>query len=129
MSRRHIRTSFLLAGVALATPLVPLSAAPSPTDGEPAFRALFKEMVEINSAQEGGSCTTVVDAVAARMKAAGFPAADLHRFVPDTDPKAGILVAVLPGRDPKLKPVMMLGHLDVVNARRADWTRDPYQLV
>jgi acetylornithine deacetylase/succinyl-diaminopimelate desuccinylase-like protein len=104
-------------------------AAPAPTDGEAAFRTLLKEMVEINSAQEGGSCTTVVDALAARMKAAGFPESDLHRFVPPEDAKAGILVAVLPGRDPRLKPVLMLGHTDVVNARRADWTRDPYTLI
>ena len=122
---RHI-ASFLLAAAAIAAPL---GAEPLPTGGEPAFRAMFKEMVEINSAQEGGSCTTVIDTLAKRMKAAGFPEEDLHRFVPDSDPKAGILVAVLPGRDPKLKSVLMLGHVDVVNARRADWTRDPYTLI
>jgi acetylornithine deacetylase/succinyl-diaminopimelate desuccinylase-like protein len=124
MTNRTIST--LLAAAVAATPL---HAAPAPTDGEPAFRAMLKEMVEINSAQEGGSCTTVIDALAARMKAAGFLEADLHRFVPDNDPKAGILVAMLPGRDPKLKAVLMLGHVDVVNARRADWTRDPYALI
>lgn len=118
--------SYLLASAVISAPL---GAAPAPAAGEPAFRAMFKEMVEINSAQEGGSCTPVIDALAARMKAAGYPEADLHRFVPDNDPKAGILVAVLPGRDPKLKPVLMLGHVDVVNARRADWTRDPYKLI
>jgi acetylornithine deacetylase/succinyl-diaminopimelate desuccinylase-like protein len=97
--------------------------------GEEAFRALFKEMVEIDSSPESGSCTPVVEKLGARMKAAGFPEAQLHSFVPKEDPKAGILVAVYPGRDPKLKAVLLLGHVDVVNARRADWTRDPYKLI
>ncbi len=105
----------------------PARAAPEP--GEAAFRALFKEMVEIDSSFDTGNCTTVTEKVAARMKAAGFPQANLHLFVPEGHPKAGALVAVYPGRDPKLKAVLMLGHIDVVNARRADWTRDPFTLI
>ncbi|MGK2912579.1 MAG: M20/M25/M40 family metallo-hydrolase [Sphingobium sp.] len=102
-------------------------AAPQP--GEAAFREMLKEMVEIDSSFDTGSCTTVAEKIAARMKAAGFPESGLHLFVPDGHPKAGALVAVYPGRDPKLKPVLMLGHIDVVNARRADWTRDPFKLI
>lgn len=106
---------------------MPVHAAPEP--GEAAFRAMLKEMVETDSSFDTGSCTAVTEKIAARMKAAGFPDANLHLFVPEGHPKAGALVAVYPGRDPKLKAVLMLGHIDVVNARRADWTRDPFTLV
>jgi acetylornithine deacetylase/succinyl-diaminopimelate desuccinylase-like protein len=110
---------------------VQASAAPGtgPDSGEASFRALLKEMVETDSSFDTGNCTTVTEKVAARMKASGFPEANLHLFVPEGHPKAGVLVAVYPGRDPKLKPVLMLGHIDVVNARRADWTRDPFQMI
>jgi acetylornithine deacetylase/succinyl-diaminopimelate desuccinylase-like protein len=106
-----------------------VQAAPSPQAGEPAFRALFKELVETDSSFDTGSCTLAVERVAARMKAAGFPAANLQLFVPDGQPKGGGLVAVYPGTDPKAKAVLMLGHIDVVNAKRSDWTRDPFVMV
>src|SRR6185369_16297936 len=61
--------------------------------------------------------------------AAGFPPENLRQFVPDGAPKAGNLVAILPGRDLKAPAVLMLGHIDVVNARREDWTRDPFVLI
>jgi acetylornithine deacetylase/succinyl-diaminopimelate desuccinylase-like protein len=115
--------------VALAALAMSTAGHATPEPGEPAFRAMLKEMVEIDSSVDTGSCTAVTEKLAARMKAAGYPAADLHLFVPEGDPKAGALVAVYPGRDTKLKPVLMLGHVDVVNARRADWTRDPYTLI
>lgn len=93
------------------------------------FRALLKELVETDSSFDTGNCTAVTEKVAARMRAAGFPEQNLHLFVPEGHPKAGALVAVYPGRDPALKAVLMLGHIDVVNARRADWTRDPYAFI
>lgn len=102
-------------------------AAPAPDDAS--FRALLKDMVETDSSVDSGSCTTVVEKIAAHMKAAGYPEQNLHLFVPEGHAKAGALVAVYPGRDPKLKAVLMLGHVDVVNARRADWTRDPYAFI
>lgn len=123
---RTARASILAAGlglIALAT------SARAEEPGEAQFRSILKEMVEIDSSFDTGNCTTVTEKVAARMKAAGFPQADLHLFVPEGHPKAGALVAVYPGRDPKLKAVLMLGHIDVVNARRADWTRDPFTLI
>jgi acetylornithine deacetylase/succinyl-diaminopimelate desuccinylase-like protein len=94
-----------------------------------AFRALFKEMVETDTSVVSGDCTALVVKIDARMKAAGFPAQDLHIFIPPGAPKAGALVAVYPGRDPKAKAVLELGHIDVVNAIRSDWTRDPYVLI
>jgi acetylornithine deacetylase/succinyl-diaminopimelate desuccinylase-like protein len=97
--------------------------------GDAAFRAMFREMVETDTSAATGDCTALVDKVAARMTASGFPAAQLYKFTPEGAPKAGNLVAVLPGKDPQAKAVMMLGHIDVVNARREDWVRDPFVMI
>ena len=94
-----------------------------------AFRALYKELVETNTTLSAGSCTLAAERMAAHLKAAGFADADLHPFAAPDHPKEGGLVAVLPGRDPKAKAVLMLAHLDVVEAKREDWARDPFTLV
>ena len=97
--------------------------------GQQAFRDVYKELVETNTTLSSGSCTLAAERMAARLKAAGYPEADLHRFgVPD-HPKEGGLVAVLPGSDPKAKAILLLAHLDVVEAKREDWTRDPFKLI
>jgi acetylornithine deacetylase/succinyl-diaminopimelate desuccinylase-like protein len=93
------------------------------------FRALYKELVETDTTLSSGSCTLAAERMAARLSAAGLPAADLHLFSAPDHPKEGGLVAVYPGRDPKAKAVLMLAHLDVVEARREDWSRDPFKLV
>jgi acetylornithine deacetylase/succinyl-diaminopimelate desuccinylase-like protein len=93
------------------------------------FRALYKELVETNTSASAGSCTLAAERMAAHLKAAGFPDADLHLFVVPEYPKGGGLVAIYPGRDPKARAVLMLAHLDVVEAKREDWTRDPFTLV
>jgi acetylornithine deacetylase/succinyl-diaminopimelate desuccinylase-like protein len=67
--------------------------------------------------------------MAARLRAAGFAAADLHLIVEPAHPKEGNLVAVLPGSDPKAEAILLLAHIDVVEANRADWARDPFTLV
>ena len=97
--------------------------------GEAAFRDLYRELVETNTALSNGSCTLAAGRMAARLKAAGFPDADLHPFAAPDHPQEGGLVAVYRGRDPKLKAVLLLAHLDVVEAKREDWTRDPFKLV
>jgi acetylornithine deacetylase/succinyl-diaminopimelate desuccinylase-like protein len=109
--------------------LLGLGVASAQTSGEPAFRAMFKEMVETDTSVATGDCTALVTKIVARMKAGGFPAEQLHVFAPDDAPKAGNLVAVLPGKDPKAKAVLMLGHIDVVNAKREDWVRDPFVMI
>jgi acetylornithine deacetylase/succinyl-diaminopimelate desuccinylase-like protein len=115
--------SFVLAGSAAAQPKA------APDTGEPAFRGLYKELVETNTTFSAGSCTLAAERMAARLKAAGFPDSDLHVLVPPDHPKDGNLVAVYPGKDPKAKAVLLLAHIDVVEARREDWTRDPFTLV
>jgi len=121
-------TSLRAAASALAAAVL-ASAAGAQDKGEAAFRATFKEMVETDTSAMTGDCTALVQKVAARMRAAGFPAEDLHVFVPDGAPRAGNLVAVLPGKDPSARAVLMLGHIDVVNAKREDWSRDPFVLI
>ena len=98
-------------------------------DGEAQFRALYAELVETNTTLSSGSCTLAAERMAARLKNAGFTDAELHPFVVPEHPKEGGLVAVYAGRDPKLKAVLLLAHLDVVEARREDWTRDPFSLI
>jgi acetylornithine deacetylase/succinyl-diaminopimelate desuccinylase-like protein len=93
------------------------------------FRALYKELVETNTTLSAGSCTLAAERLAARMKAAGFADKDLTIFSTPEKPKEGGLVAVYPGTSTKAKPILLLGHIDVVEANRADWTRDPFTLV
>ena len=97
-------------------------------DGEPAFRSLFKELIETNTAHSVGSCTQAAQQIETRLKAAGYTDADIHMFAPDSAPKDGGIVATLPGSDSKAKAVLLMAHLDVVEAKRADWTRDPFTL-
>ncbi len=107
----------------------PALAADRSGEGEADFRALFKELIETNTAHSVGSCTAAADNIATRLKAAGFKDSEIHLFAPDTAPKDGGLVAVLPGWDPNAKGILLLAHLDVVEARREDWTRDPFTLI
>jgi acetylornithine deacetylase/succinyl-diaminopimelate desuccinylase-like protein len=94
-----------------------------------AFRALYKELVETNTTASSGDCTLAAQRMAARLKAAGYPDSDLTVFTAPNYPKNGGLVAVYPGKDPKAKAILLLAHLDVVEAKREDWTRDPFTLV
>jgi acetylornithine deacetylase/succinyl-diaminopimelate desuccinylase-like protein len=109
--------------------LVCAPAHPDTSSGEPRFRELYQELVETNTSLSAGSCTLAAERMAARLKAAGFPDSDLHLFTAPGHPKEGGLVAVYPGREPKYKAILLLAHLDVVEAKREDWTRDPFKLV
>lgn len=100
-----------------------------PDDGLERFRNTYKELVETNTTLSAGDCTLAAKRMAARLEAAGYPSSDLRIFVPDGHPKEGGLLAVLHGTDPKAKAVLMLAHVDVVEAKREDWTRDPFTLV
>src|SRR5262245_50493100 len=101
----------------------------APRAGEAQFRALYKELVETNTSLSAGDCTLAAQRMAAHLKAAGFADGELTIFVPPDHPKEGGLVAVYPGTDPKLKAMLLLAHVDVVEAKREDWTRDPFKLV
>jgi len=121
---RRIRS---IAAVALA--LVSPQAHVQPQTGEAAFRDLYRELVETNTSLSVGDCTLAAQRMAARLKSAGMPESSLQIFTAPDHPKEGGLVAVYPGRDPKLKAILLLAHIDVVEAKRDDWTRDPFKLV
>jgi acetylornithine deacetylase/succinyl-diaminopimelate desuccinylase-like protein len=118
--------ALVLPGLAQAAPSAP--AGPIRPD-QAAFRDLYKELVETNTTLSSGDCTLAASRMAARLKAAGYPDADLHPFQAEGHPKEGGLVAVLHGTDPKEKAVLLLAHIDVVEARREDWVRDPFTLI
>jgi acetylornithine deacetylase/succinyl-diaminopimelate desuccinylase-like protein len=119
----------LTAAVTTASLCLCVHASAAPADGEAQFRELYKELVETNTSLSAGSCTLAAERMAARLKAAGFAESELQVFTPPEHPKEGGLVAIYPGRDPKLKAILLLAHLDVVEAKREDWTRDPFKLV
>jgi acetylornithine deacetylase/succinyl-diaminopimelate desuccinylase-like protein len=90
-------------------------------------REIFKQLIEINTTDTAaGNVTKAADAVAARLKAAGFPAADIQVLGPD--PRKHNVVARLRGTSAR-KPLLLLAHLDVVEARREDWSFDPFTLL
>jgi acetylornithine deacetylase/succinyl-diaminopimelate desuccinylase-like protein len=93
------------------------------------FREIYKELVETNTTLSSGDCTLAATRMAARLKAGGYASGDVRVFVPEGHPKEGGLLAVLHGSDPSAKSILMLAHLDVVEARREDWTRDPFQFI
>lgn len=87
-------------------------------------REIFKEMIEVNTSDSAGNTGVLAAKVAARLRAVGFPAADIA--ILGYEPKFQSLVARYRGRNPALKPVMLMAHLDVVAARREDWSFDPF---
>jgi len=89
-------------------------------------REIFKEMVEIRSGYTTGSTTPLAEAVAARLRAAGFPDSDV--FVGGASPRKANLVVRYRGTGP-LKPILLLAHTDVVEANREDWSTDPFQFI
>lgn len=93
------------------------------------FRALYKELVETNTTLSAGSCTLAAERMAARLKAAGMTDDQVRVMFTSDHPKEGSLVAIYPGTSKKLKPMLLLAHIDVVEANRADWTRDPFTLI
>lgn len=119
----------LIAGAAAALLTGTLRALPPASSGEVKFRELYKELVETNTTLSAGSCTLAAERMAARLRAAGVADSDLYPFAAPDHPKEGGLVAIYPGRDPKRKALLLLAHLDVVEAKREDWVRDPFTLV
>jgi acetylornithine deacetylase/succinyl-diaminopimelate desuccinylase-like protein len=112
-----------------ATPTRTTSPSPATLLSSPAERAavlsIFRELIEIDTTHEHGSTGTAAEAVAKRLRAAGIPDADIHIVGPS--PSKQNLVARLRGAGTR-PPLLLLGHLDVVEARRADWSLEPFHL-
>ncbi len=120
----------LLIGLTLAgLPLAANAQSPALRPDQVTFRALYQELIETDTSITTGSCTALADKIAVHLRQAGYADDQIVRFAGPGHPKEGGLVLILPGTSKDLKPLLLLGHLDVVVARREDWTRDPYKLV
>ena len=105
-------------------PLACFGASTMPPDADQRLaHDIYKEMVEIKSGFTTGATTPVVEAVAQRLRAAGFPDSDI--FIGGAVPTKANLVVRFHGSG-KLKPILLLAHTDVVEAKREDWSMDPF---
>lgn len=125
MKRLAIIASAALAFTAPAAGAQPANIRPD----QAAFRELYRELVETDTSVSTGSCTRAAELIAARLKAAGYTDDQVTLFKDEKFPLDGGLVAMLPGTSRAARPMLLLGHLDVVNARREDWVRDPYKFI
>lgn len=140
MNRRFPNKLSIVAWASLAACSQEPSAVPeqAPPPAEPAIsgelpahqqmaRELLRELVEINTTHSSGDNTAAAQAMAERLLAAGFPAEDVQVLEPV--PRKGNLVARLRGRDTGRKPLLLLAHIDVVEADAADWTLPPFEFI
>src|SRR5712692_5558730 len=89
-------------------------------------RDILRELIEINTTHSTGSTGKAAEAMAGRLRAAGFAASDVQVLGPR--PERANLVARLRGSGAR-KPILLTAHLDVVEARRSDWSTDPFKFV
>ena len=90
-------------------------------------RAIFQQLIETKTSYKEGSTSPAAHAIAQRFLAAGFPAADVHVLGPAGDKDSNVVVR-MQGSSKTLKPILLIAHLDVVEALRSDWSLDPYKL-
>lgn len=105
----------------------PARAADSLDEHQALARDIFRELVEINTTDSVGDNTAAAEAVARRLLDAGFAKEDVEILAPA--PRKGNLVARLHGADPDAEPLMLLAHLDVVEAHASAWDRDPFEFI
>lgn len=120
-------SALLLSAALFAVPAAAEEAKPRPD--QIAFRDIYRELVETNTTLSSGSCTLAAERMAARLKAAGFADGQLTLFAAPGHPKEGGLVAVYPGTSASAKPILLVAHIDVVEAKREDWERDPFKMI
>ncbi|WP_375411468.1 M20/M25/M40 family metallo-hydrolase [uncultured Bradyrhizobium sp.] len=115
----------VIAALAAAAPTVP-SRADALTPRQQLAFDIYKELIEIDTTTATGDTRQAADAMAARLRAAGFAEGDVQVFAPA--PRKGNLVARLRGTGAR-KPILLLAHTDVVPAKREDWSLDPFKLI
>ncbi len=126
-----LRSGFATAtalGVLLATTIPAAAQTASLSPGQQLAHDIYEELVETNTTNSAGDNTKAAREMAQRLLDAGFPESDVHVLGPDSFPRKGNLVARLRGSNPSRKPILLLAHLDVVEANPADWTMDPFTL-
>ena len=120
---RTLRPLFVLLGLFTA-PVLPAQAPSASPDS--LARDILRELIGINTAPSGGAMGDATRAMAARLRAAGYDGDDVRLAGPDA--AHANLVATLRGRDRAAPPILLMAHVDVVEARREDWSLDPYAL-
>jgi acetylornithine deacetylase/succinyl-diaminopimelate desuccinylase-like protein len=101
----------------------------SPPPDRSAFLSLYRELVETNTTYSAGDCTRAAKQLESRLREGGFTESELTLYVPPDRPRDGGLVVTWDGRSPTIPAVLLLAHIDVVEAKREDWVRDPFRLV
>src|SRR5262245_47669135 len=120
-----VESSVLALALALA---LPLKAQTLPAHQQLA-RDVYKQLIEINTTDSSGNTTEAAEAMAARFRAAGVPAADV--FVGGPTPRKGNMVVRVRGKNPQRRPMLLLAHIDVVEAKKEDWSADldPFRFI
>jgi len=118
--------SIVALALAFGLALAARADAPVPESERALVREIYKQLIEIDTTHSTGSTTRAAEAMAARLRSAGVPDADVALLGPS--PNKGNLVARLHG-DGSEKPLVLLAHLDVVEAKREDWSVDPFMLL
>ncbi len=121
-----LRASLTHVFAALAVPVACFAASNMPPEADQKLaHDILREMVEIRSGYTTGATTPVAEAVAKRLRDAGFSGSDI--FIGGAIPSKANLVVRYRGTG-RLKPILLLAHEDVVEARREDWSMDPFLL-
>jgi acetylornithine deacetylase/succinyl-diaminopimelate desuccinylase-like protein len=124
-----MRTSLYAVFASLSVLPIAVASGSEGAGSREAFRAIYQEMVEIDSSPTTGSCTKVVRAAETRLLAAGFAGDDVQVVIPDGKPDDGNIVVRIRAQGATKKGVLLLAHIDVVDAKREDWERDPFKLI
>jgi len=119
---RYLASVTLLAAFA-----IPVNAQ-APADRS-AFVTLYRELVETNTTYSAGDCTRAAKQLESHFRGAGFTESELTLYVPPDRPRDGGLVVTWNGRNSNVPAMLLLAHIDVVEAKREDWVRDPFELI
>jgi acetylornithine deacetylase/succinyl-diaminopimelate desuccinylase-like protein len=128
--RTHPIFAGLLGACSMLTTTASWSQVPPQSDAatRKLARDILQELIEINTTDSVGSTTLAAKAMAKRFKAAGFADADMTIAGPN-DRKGNLVVRLRGKAGSKLKPILIIAHTDVVEAKREDWTTDPFAFV
>ena len=121
---RYSLIPLILAAVLQAPPVLA-----APDADEAAFRQTYRTLVETDTTLAHGDCTLAAARMAQVLRSAGFSDNQVTPFAAPDHPKEGGLVAIWPGRSSAQGPLLLVAHIDVVEARREDWPRDPFTLI
>ena len=124
----RIDRRWLAAAGALALAAPALAQAPADA-GQTRFRDIYKELIETDTTLSNGDCTLAANRMKARLVAAGYPDGQFRVVVAPNFPRQGNLVGEIAGSDPRAPAILLVAHIDVVEAKRSDWERDPFKLV